>query len=304
MDRTDGGRDVGVVADSEISIASLSETEQKEQRALVIGEYCDLIEQYPCLDWAATIPGLPSKESIEEQIEYCKAYTELQHYVFSFPDCNQQWEALFRCYVRHDWSCPCDAKQGDCAVPGADTDFLNSELCSQERIAYDSCDSSIGHESYFDIAGERATCTGYIRANDSGNCIIQCDVSPDYFFWVDCEGPADGPVRCRCSLNRDILDDILADTYYAIYAPDCREATQAVADGKCMDIINCCISWKDRNDYEVCGCTADPTRPYLGIETGATTCQQLADLVEGEVVDLCPQHAPINWEADESFPLF
>jgi len=77
-----------------------------------------------------------------------------------------------------------------------------------------------------------------------------------------------------------------------------------MTDGVCMDIINCCISWIDSGGYEVCGCTADPYASYQGIETGATTCQQLADLIEGEVVDLCPENAPINWEADDRFPFF
>jgi hypothetical protein len=292
--KADSGPDADALEAIDMPISSLSETELKERRAQVISEYCALIEQYPCLSWPSSIAGLPTNGSIEEQIEYCEMSMEIFYYNAVHPDCYQQWEALHRCYASHERSCPCDGQQWGCDAP-YDSAANHWETCLQEQIAYNNCEFWLQNDQNFDIEGERATCSGHVRANDHGDCDIQCDISLDYYFWATCEGPADGPVRCKCYLNRETLSDIFADGPDYYYASDCREATQAMADGRCIDIINCCMSWTDSDGNDVCGCTADPTRPYLGRETGATSCQELADLVEGEVVDLCPEHAPIDW---------
>ena len=119
-------------------------------------------------------------------------------------------------------------------------------------------------------------------------------------FGADCsQGVPGGPQGCLCTLNGvelpdGILGQDLIQTHGGeFWADDCKGVSQKLADGQCDRILNCCFTWKPQampgqTIAEQCSCLSDPT------VMGVSTCQEVANLGGGKVVDLCPQYEQLG----------
>jgi len=310
----DAGIDVSSQVDSGSSLPNadwMEDPEIRKARLDLISDYCSLLERFPCLsseDYYSFVFN-----TMEERISYCEQREEL-----SFPghdmnlgQCVSEWEDVLKCAIQYPYSCPCSGS--DCIVtPLRDNGNLDSSYpCSESVNALLSCTQSVydsePETQWFTVTGERLTCRGSLQPLDEHVCHVSCpidELGEDDGYYLDCAGPPEGPFECECRVHFTTLRDAYPYDLNAFIQerstppleeimPDCESATKAMADGMCHDITDCCFTFINDDGSEGCGCTADPTRSL----TGAATCEELADALGGEVVDLCPQYKEIN-----SFP--
>lgn len=306
--------DASSPTDSDSSLPNVNwmeDPEVRQARLDLISEYCSLLERFTCL---SSIYNDLVFDTMEERVRYCEKDLEYSHPVAD-SGCKSKWEEVLKCAIQYPYSCPCSGS--DCTLAHPDYHSLDSPYpCSDSMAAWLSCIDSVhpSDQQFINITGERLSCTGLQDPPVGLVCQISCldDYIPDDgditsiefsdIFSFECDGPMEGPLYCECTVNSKPLRDAYTfsperDLERGIFSPppnefysDCEAATQAMADGRCHDISDCCFTFFNDDGSEGCGCTADPTQSY----TGATTCEELADALEGEVVDLCPQYKNID----------
>ena len=66
-------------------------------------------------------------------------------------------------------------------------------------------------------------------------------------------------VECNCRVNGRVLEDDVEGSARPYYASDCRDAAQRMADGDCIERLDCCFTYPGPDGVQFCACTADPT---------------------------------------------
>jgi hypothetical protein len=264
--------------------------EVKERRTTLIGQYCSLIEQYPCLLWDSFFASnnISRSEPVEQQVRKCEMALEIEyHSIGGTSSCGDLWLAGMQCQVQQDYACPCSL-QG-CYAPSMTGSII--DLCDNEMDAFMTCHFELSEE-FAQFTGKRASCEMYMQLEDPGDCDIRCFIDsgePVTSYGAECDGRPSGPVECSCTAMGNKLSDIRGN--YSVIGSDCNEAAQALADGKCIEIMDCCFTWVADTGEQQCGCTSNlisaiSTPP--GVEPTLITCEQLAARIAGEVVDRCP----------------
>lgn len=266
-----------------------------DEREEVIDAYCALLDDYPCLEIIQT--GVT--RNVDES--NCRNKLNTAAYLSVAERCWELWVATMQCLTEEvRYRCPCDAENA-CEI----SDGMNGPLrppCDDVQQRYNEChwtsadglNESVAHY----VTGEAGTCSWWEMPPAAG-CQLQCmgdepsaDGLPQDSIGARCFGPPGGPYSCNCTVNtRDLLDSALTGAE-VIDGEDCTTVAQKIADGACFEILDCCIRWVGSAGFgtpavDRCSCTADP-RATGGWES----CQELADALEGEVVDLCPQYQP------------
>jgi hypothetical protein len=261
-------------------------TPEGEARAALIDSYCGLLEQYPCLSF---FPGEASEYAatcdVQARVAACKLDVTLEYQTTIPSACEAEWQTSVVCATGVDYA-------STCADPGASLYGLipivhlqfpgyDGEPCRPERQALHDCTDQ--ENPWTELTGARATCDYHLAANNPGICEIFCDVNSNYFE-AECSGSADGgPFQCTCRLNAHPLLDDGFGYNPRLFGGSCEDAAQRMADGQCIDRVDCCFTWQLGSDGG-CACTADPQ--YVGY----ATCEEAAAATGGEVVDLCPQY--------------
>jgi hypothetical protein len=263
-------------------------TPEEQQRTELVRAFCDNLLQHGCQP-SGGISAEAVGCSTEERLTACE-YDALYEYLHSETEgCGGLFEAAIQCATTVDYSA-----SGCNSAPWVATNYVGKP-CDAENEALTSC---YGREPpptvTGSVTGSRATCRYGPDANLAGGCFVSCRTPADELddggsMWGDnlfyslCDGPSGLPLTCVCYVNDRVLNDLLSPYGGQWYAGNCSEAAQRMADGQCINRLDCCFTSPD--SAEKCSCT-DPAN------LGATTCEEAAAQEGGEVVALCPYYAP------------
>ena len=270
-------------------------TAAEQERAALIRGLCNKLAQDGCLDdlgYSESLGWISDQTwscPVAERITACE-----QDLMYSYvnqipPECEQEWQAMVRCEtaadhtVREPRHLPCtflDPSKPEGPPP---------ERCLAERTARSSCVE--GHPKETFVTGARAECW-YARGHlDPSLCTVQCAL-PDMsgtgknYFHTECSAPPGLPLFCTCSVNG-----------VGIYRPGgsgspfsasaCPEVARLMADGECIELLDCCFKYTDSTG-EYCECMSND-------DHGMPSCSAAAQAAGGEVVDICPQYKSRNF---------
>lgn len=272
----------------------------REERTELVADYCALLEKYPCRAFSSRQGLIPASAPLEEKRRICEQESQALAYQNTVNGCYEEWATAMRCNATIAFTCPCAAL--GCQLPNDATGFdattgsIPQGACFDERTAYSTCleERNAPDAWQTPIVGSRAKV--HWRTTDSGaGCHAEgVREGLNGLFVAKCEGAPGGPFRCDCMLNSRPLEDLVNTRAAAFSATDCRDVAQTMADGACVNVLDCCVAWKNDSiegqpPYDDCGCTSDPTRNIFG-PSGFSSCQELADSYDGSVVSTCPQY--------------
>jgi hypothetical protein len=255
-------------------------TQEQRERTSLIRDACQQLAEDFCLDTlryigpisgAAALACSPTDRALgceQDALLYFSKNVEQA--------CEQEWRTLLACQIE------ANRTPGSCTLVGA-LGFLLTDPnpCQAEFEALSNCSAS-KRGTFTQVAGSRGTCT-YLDESVFGRCFVSCDVGKNRFAGA-CDLVPGIPAECSCSVNgRDLRDDV-DQSYSAFYASDCRDAAQRMADGECIERLDCCFTFLSPGGAEYCACTADPER------VGWSSCEALAQAKGGKVVEICPQY--------------
>jgi hypothetical protein len=251
----------------------------EQERAGLISAFCNAISQQGCLD-AFSLWGWSSSRaktcSSGERITACEQDTLYSYLRSITPECDDEWRNAIRCATTADYAAD------QCALPldPAQTGTTPAPArCTPERNALNMCQQE--HSGWETITGARASC-GFGRGNfDPSTCTVLCTVGENNFH-TDCSAPPGLPLFCACSVNGETINDPLDLTPYSVGS--CREMAQLMADGACVDRLDCCFTWVYQG-AEACSCASMSS-------LGMPSCEAAAQAAKGKVVDICPQYKP------------
>jgi hypothetical protein len=208
--------------------------------------------------------------SSEDLTRACMIDTYGDYYAYiTTPECDALWRATATCMTQ--------AKSCDAIVR-----FGTSELpqpCDAEKNALSVCwDQASGR-----VTGSRSSCN---YGPDNGQCIVVCDVTAPDYVEANCSGAPGLPLTCDCEVNTHTIWDDGDGMGVRFIAADCRDAALRMADGTCIENLDCCFTWpgSETPPQQHCSCTSDPAK------LGYATCEAAAADRGGQVVDLCPQY--------------
>jgi hypothetical protein len=257
-------------------------TQDELDRAALAGELCQHLADQNCLDGMGQFIGSVSAQAIgcsrQDRVVACQQDSLLWHLGLVPAPCESAWRALIRCGIDAEYT----AEMCRSIDPHGIRHDSGEGPCTAEELALSQC---LGNNNTPTptVTGRRATCSYRNRVKDS-QCEVSCEVRNTY-FWSECSGPAGLPLECSCNVDIYRLHDTWADRYQ-FYVSDCRDAAQTLADGECINRLDCCFTYFGNSGSEHCECTSDP-----GYRNGQT-CEELAREGGGRVVDICPQYKP------------
>lgn len=261
-------------------------TSAGKERAQLIETYCSTLDTYPCL---RSQYGEPNEYAhtcdITTRVAACELGAVLE-YQRNVPDaCEDEWRTSIQCATDVDYSNACtDSSQfpfGIIPIVQLQYPGYDGEPCRDERQALSDCTQSENPSTT--VTGDRATCYYHSAPNNPGICQVRCAVDSNG-FGSTCSGDAGGgPFECGCELNGVPLWDDGFAYNPRLFASSCQDAAQRMADGACIDRVDCCFTWQIDTDSG-CACTSDPNT------VGYPTCEEAAAATGGEVVDLCPHY--------------
>lgn len=270
----DAGRDSGArIRDGgDGATAVISSDPHAEERKKLVTDYCSVLQKYSCL--AAPV-GASSAVDCAQRI-YAATFSEVP------VECWTELRASLSCASAYQYQCGVDVQ----VLPYSGGS--SEGPCLAERQTMDACIRR--YDQRGSVSGTRTTCNWW-QAPGTDVCEVSCGADPLRSFSSQCVGPSTGPFSCGCMLNGRVLVDELAMPPHGFVSASCAGAAQAVADGACLRIADCCYTRYASVSagspvQELCGCTADPS------QGGFATCAAAAQVGGGEVVDLCPQYAP------------
>jgi hypothetical protein len=262
-------------------------TPEQRERAALIRDACQALTEQDCrhlLNNIGTISRSLRGCSLAEHALACEqdALVYVSRQIEAA--CEQQWRALIACEIE------ANRTPGNCVAAGALAPmFSEPNPCPAERDAYDTC-SSGQRGPFVDVTGSRGTCR-YSYPSTFGKCSVGCAVGRNLFSgWCDVvPGVA---AECHCSVNSRDLGDDVDGVVRPFYASDCQDAAQRMANGECIERLDCCFTYPGPGGAEFCACTADPA---LG---GWSSCEVAAGASGGKVVEICPQYVGPNCRPD------
>jgi hypothetical protein len=259
-------------------------TPEKQQRAALIHAFCAALQQHSCLDTFADFAGVSKQArycTVDDRILACEQDT-LYDYVRSVtPECDDEWQTAINCAISADYTA------SKCKQPLSITQNWHGDPpgpCDADKDALEKCMQ--GTNPYASVTGSRATCQYGPSNRDPRSCLVQCQVGKNWYH-AECSGPPGLPLACDCNLNGVSLPDDGDFMSGYLFAGDCRQAAQFMADGHCVARTDCCFTFFDRETppAEHCVCTADPTNLF------GPSCEAAAQTGGGRVVELCPKYA-------------
>jgi hypothetical protein len=250
-----------------------NQTPEERERAALAHDFCAALAEHDCLDEFIFINSVSAQAkscAVDQRIVACE-----QDVLYSFPwragpTCHNEWRALMACNIA------ADHRAIGCHRAGSRGDIEG--YCYLELAALVNCPKSPG---YTVVTGQRGRCEVH---QYEGRCEVVCGVG-DKGFHSQCFGTAGAPLECSCWLNGKPLHDDFADKQ-AFYASDCLDAGHAMANGECIERVDCCLSYPNSSGGEYCLCTSDPGA------LGHPSCEAAAQRAGGRVVDICPQYKP------------
>jgi hypothetical protein len=255
-------------------------TEEQRERAALIRDACQQLAEPDCLDTLRTVGPISAAAaracSAADRALACEQDALLYFAKHIEPTCEQEWRAMVACEIE------ANRTPGSCTSTGAIGPLLTQPNPCQVAVdAYSGC--TYGKRGTgLEVTGSRGTCF-YLDQRDYGKCLITCEVDRNR-FGSSCEVAPGFPAECTCSVNgRDLGDDVDL-SFWAFYASDCRDAAQRVANGECIERLDCCFTYLSPGGAEYCACTADPA------QGGWSSCEAAAQAGGGKVVDICPQY--------------
>jgi hypothetical protein len=259
--------------------AKTNVTQEELDRAALVGELCQNFADQNCLDGLIASTGSVSAQAIgcgqSDRVLACQQDALLAHLRQIAPECEDEWRALIACGIGAEYTPEMCRAMG---VFGRRHDGGQTP-CSAEEAVLNECarTSSPGNR----VTGSRATCSYGIQPEDS-QCIVNCELS-DKYIWAECTGNPGLPLECICNVNTHRLHDVWADRYQ-FYVGDCRDAAQTVANGECINRLDCCFTYFGGSGKEYCECTSNPAYK------DGSSCEELARQGGGRTVDICPQY--------------
>jgi hypothetical protein len=258
-------------------------TPEQRERAALIHDACQALAEQDCLHLLPNIGTISrglSGCSLAEQVLGCEQDALVYVARQIEPACVQQWRALIACEIE------ANSTPGNCAAAGAIAPmFSEPNPCPAERAAYDTCSAGQRAPS-IEVIGSRGTC-GYSYPGNFGKCVVSCAVGKNLFSGI-CDIVPGVAAECSCGVNGRDLEDDLDGAVRPFYASDCRDAAQRMANGECVERLDCCFTYPGSGGAEFCACTADPA---LG---GWPSCEAAAQASGGKVVEICPQYVGPN----------
>jgi hypothetical protein len=259
-------------------------TSAEQQRAALIRTLCERLAELDCfahyngrargLSWhSEQVSDCPSAERTVA-CEQDLAYSYL-HEVTA--PCDDEWQTLIRCEAAEYGPQHCVIPSKDAAPPPCAPELMNFHSCATQN------------ENGASVTGTRARCWYGPGTPDPSTCAVTCTVatasSPETHFATDCSAPPGLPLRCQCYVNGNILHNVGLDHGQPFSASNCREVAQQMADGECIERLDCCIQYPTANGGETCLCMAND-------KIGMPSCEAAAQAAGGAVVDICPQYKP------------
>jgi hypothetical protein len=256
-------------------------TTAERERAELVRAFCSTLAQYGCIEHydAQWITPQATGCSVADKVRACEQ-DELYLYRELVPEeCDDEWRAVMRCAATPEYARACrepvSRLGGSERVPGSEPG-----LCDVEMLALATCRANASSR-VVQVTGARTTCS-YYRGAQFTTCVVTC-VPPTGIpgqFLTTCEGPPGLPLNCPCMVNGSM---ILSGSSF--FASDCQHAAKLMADGLCVDRLDCCFTAEDLGGGRQCGCSALSSDP-------PQTCEAMAADRGGKVVDICPKYLP------------
>jgi hypothetical protein len=264
-------------------------TQEELDRATLIHDFCRALADQDCLGGFARFLGSISVRAtgcgLDDRIVACEQdslyyYTRL---VVPFPDCEDEWRALLNCQIAADHTPEQCAEfngigansQGDPTGTPCDAAGATFEKCVEGHF-------TTGSTTPTTVTGSRGTCQYAVAPESPNQCSVDCYLKQAVFS-ANCSNAPGLPFECFCRVNAHALPDNFADRYQ-FFASDCRDAAQTVADGECINRLDCCFTYFSTAGTEYCECTSDPGG------RGYPSCEAAAREGGGKVVAICPQY--------------
>jgi hypothetical protein len=264
-------------------------TTAERERAELVRAFCTNLAEHDCIDEYEAFSGVSAEArgcSRAEKIRACEM-DELYLYIKRIPaECDDEWRAALQCAAKPEYAQAC--KQPLSPVLGVEP-IAGPGVCDTEKRALQSCISMSPSTRREKVTGARTTCEYSPFPDPSGGCNVTCSLPHDLPGYLHslCTAPPGLPLECVCMVNRTILIDYGAQEDNDFYASDCGHVARLMADGECVDRLDCCFTQTRGVDGgSQCLCTSDPG------DLGQPSCEALAASREGEVVDICPKYRP------------
>lgn len=288
---TDGAAEDAGVGSSGALTGSQAILQSADTQALV-ARFCGLLDDHACVQGQSFPVGRPGD---------CERGFQTEWEIIAPGGCDEAFLDVIRCTIEHDFSDCTESCGGLGAEPRqecmlrypVDEHLETLPYCDAEQQAVAECFAN----RFQTIEGSETACVH--SEPGPSQCAIHCgehlaasdagaERSPREFSAL-CSG--EGALSCQCMLNgQPLLPTPWADTLpegdreaaaTRFDADDCQAAAQAMADGRCLSLIDCCHTFLD-GDAESCTCSPVPE---------GSSCAERAESHGGEVVDLCPRYA-------------
>lgn len=280
----------GEPVNCDVPAVPAGDTAAAKERATLIEKHCSVLADYPCLE---NFDGEASRYAgscaAKVRVAACELDDTLDYNQRIPVACDDAWHASVDCANSVDYTGACDLGGGSSNFPLGLIPIVHyqspgymGEPCRPERQALQDCIEKQNPAS--DVKGQRVTCRYYTAVNDPGVCDIFCDAGNNEYFESECDGVSGGPYECGCRLNGVPLSDDAFGYNPRFFGASCADAAQRMADGECIERVDCCFTWMGVQGKSGCACVSDPKL------VGYDTCAAAAAATGGTVVDLCPRY--------------
>jgi hypothetical protein len=251
----------------------INPTPAELERGQLIEQLCAAFARYGCLDHLAGVSPISGQArtcSQRERLIACEQDLLTSYLAAIAPSCHDEWLAAIRCNVGADYS------RDNCQAP-LDPSVVGQEprpaRCAAQRDTLWTCVQQNSNGAW--VTGARTTCSYNRQAPDV--CFVSCQIGQNYFT-VEASAPPGLPLGARCKVN-----GTYAANQGVFYANGCRELAEWMADGECVDTLDCCYTVNVQGVSEKCQC-------YPADMLTAPSCAAQAMSSNGEVVPICPQY--------------
>jgi hypothetical protein len=261
-------------------------TAAEQERSGLIRTLCERLLEIGCLDSFDRSTGQISQEAKDcppdQRITACELDLLYSYMLKVSPACDAEWHTMIRCEIAAEN----DAERCLVLDPSDTTNELSVQLtrCSRERQALALC--GVAHVNGETIQGARAEC--FAGPKDPTTCWAGCSVRvpgtiEKNYFSTECSAPPGLPLFCECYVNGTVIYEVGPNAGKPFSASSCREVGQLMADGECVDRLDCCVQWPAPDGSKSCACMAND-------QIGAPSCEAAAQAAGGTVIDICPQY--------------
>jgi len=229
--------------------------------------YCESLSKQGCFVDGILV-SVPVSCSDADRVEACVAQVLWTYPGTMASPCEDAWLKDLACAAASSFEPPFCEGANILGYP-----YGPPSSCALENNALVTCAEK--NSRWVHVKGTYADCS-YAPTSEP-NCAVSCEFGGNDAA-LTCTGGAGLPKQCGCAVNGHVI--------YGpdpIFVRDCEDAARQAADGLCTSILDCCIKYVDAGQ-EVCACRDPRTFGY-------DSCQAMAKVAQGQIVDICPQLA-------------